>query len=683
MPAGRDVALELTVSDTNHFRYRLILSTAIKRAAAAAAAGGGGSSRKRNPGNPLHFQLPLRMAKTKWTNVVVDVVALTQATFGDVHGAKFRCVDNVAITANCRLRNVFSALENPVAVPSAVPAHLELRLANGRPPRTVFVDGEGNGKQNSGGGGGDDNGLLSPTAPSPATDRERKLFSSFPTAPSARSTTAAATSSSSSSARTPARTPRLPLPSPVPTLVHAPGAAAAAAMVSPSLPSPPASVRLAFGTRVGRGINVVDSAAGASPPRSAKAIRPRSSKKKQELQRQMNRRALSSRSPARGNVEHEKKATSNYWDELPRRRFPKSTDENDEFMAAEAASPTHPHRIPSAMDRYGEGSPLSPPTNIAVVRDAMPSPSLGSEAERLSFAVQAIGGPSVSASPAAVEAVATPVREEEEVPQDHEPEATPPREYEDMGEDGLGDVYDEYDEYDEVTEEGEDDDGHRHAFVEEGDFDEMCADEEDVKEAMDALRERVFVEDAAAVVVVEEEEEDEPFAGSYNEAVEGSALRQTEDDVGYDDMANGDGDGYEEDVEAAAYVDDEDAENDEEAAARIADLYAQLESKRRQIAQMEAEFSDAETNEREESHGMPGYGDDVDEEETARPPLEEDMCVGDVSDDMVNMGGMGEGDFITSAAQADEDAEDDEELIFDPILDCYYSPRTNTYFERQ
>ena len=62
-------------------------------------------------------------------------------------------------------------------------------------------------------------------------------------------------------------------------------------------------------------------------------------------------------------------------------------------------------------------------------------------------------------------------------------------------------------------------------------------------------------------------------------------------------------------VGAAAYIDDEDAEPDEEAAARIADLYAQLELKRRQIAQMEAEFSDAETDDREENGVLEDYDD--------------------------------------------------------------------------
>lgn len=657
VPAGRDFAVELTVSDTNHFRYRLILSTAIKSAGASNGGdagrtgrrSGGSGSNKRNPGNPLHFQLPLRMAKTKWSNVVVDVVALTHATFGDVHGAMFRCVDSVAITASCRLRNVFSALENPISSPNAVPAHLALRLVNGRPPRTIFVDG-GNGNENNSRGS-----MLSPTSP-----RERKVFSSFPTAPSTRSATTAANGSASQ--RTPSRTPRLPLPSPVPTLAHASGAAAAAAMVSPSLPSPPATVKLAFGTRVRQSPKVVDSAAGPSPQRSARTARARPTNKNQQIKRH----ALSSRSPPLGN-ENQEKAAYNYWDELPRRRFPKSTDENDEFPAAgvAAASLSQPHRIPSAMDRYGEGSPLSPPTNTAAVLDAMPSPSTGSEAEALSAEMRAIGGPTASSSEMAL----TPPREDAKAAQEREPEATPSREY-----DGEEERDDMYDEYEDGAEEGDDD-----GLVENGRIDDgIRVDEEDVKEAMAAIRERVFVEDA--------EEEDEPFARSYDE---GGARDYVEDDAAYDDD-------YEEgEVEAAVYADDGDAENDEEAAARIADLYAQLELKRRQIAQMEAEFSDGEVYDDGEENGRPEYEDvddyeeagEMEEEETARPPLENDMFVGDVSDDMVNMGAMEEDElssgFIAKATEEGDGDEDDEELIFDPILDCYYSPRTNTYFERQ
>ena len=68
--------------------------------------------------------------------------------------------------------------------------------------------------------------------------------------------------------------------------------------------------------------------------------------------------------------------------------------------------------------------------------------------------------------------------------------------------------------------------------------------------------------------------------------------------------------------------------------------------------------------------------------EGAGLPLDDSVRVGDVSEDVVNLGRMKE-DELAGFASAEDDVEEDEELIFDPILDCYYSPRTNTYFERQ
>ena len=66
-----------------------------------------------------------------------------------------------------------------------------------------------------------------------------------------------------------------------------------------------------------------------------------------------------------------------YWDELPRRRFPKSTDENGEFVDA-LVSPNETRGKPVVLGEYGEGSPLSPPCHVTV-KDAMLSPSLGSD----------------------------------------------------------------------------------------------------------------------------------------------------------------------------------------------------------------------------------------------------------------------------------------------------------------
>ena len=650
VPAGRDFAVELIVSDTNHFRYRLILSTAISSSKAmmeSPAYSAEGSSHvvaKRNPGNPLHFQLPLRLTRTRWTRVVVDVVQLTQNTFGELHGAMFRCVDAVAITANCRLRNIFSALENPIAVPSTVPAHLKLRMADGRQPCTVFVDGLSSSSNSS---SRDSPGTISSVALSPSCALSNA--STAASAPSTRSNRSHVPSSS--------RTPRLPLPSPVPTLVNAPGAAAAAAMVSPSLPGPPPSVKLAFGTRVNSSPDLVNSAAGPSPPRSGKKIQPISLSAKQKKE---NRRRPLVRPPVACSPDK----AANYWDELPRRRFPRSTDENDEPF--QTAGNNQKRFISSPMDMYGEGSPLSPPIDYAFVKDAVPSPSLGSEAEIIADEMQAISG--------AGETVVTPVRllhtlsdsadaGEEEENTDHEPEATPPREYDDY----VDDMHDDKEEQEYFRRSTEDDCTDEHDDL-------NCNDSnEDLKEAMDALRVNIIVQGSAENEEEEQqqqqylEEEDEPFERSCEGQVELTGHRaQLENNVVYlEDFAEG----YENGVEAATYVDDEDTENDEEAAAKIAFLYSQLELKRRQIARMEAEFSDTEVDDRDQDQPS-----SENEEDELWPQHNGSEAVGSMDDDLVNMGDLKNEDGNAG--------EDDEELIFDPILDCYYSPRTNTYFER-
>ena len=607
VPAGRDFAVELTVSDTNHFRYRLILSTAIKAGSqrSAEAAANAVRAKKRNPGNPLHFQLPLRMTKNKWTNVVVDVMQLTQDTFGAP--TLFRCCDNVAITANCQLRNIFSALENPVALPSAVPAHLALRMANGSQPCTVFV------------GGVDQDDELCEARMTP------KFGNGELSARSTRSHSIAAIT-------------RLPLPSPVPTIAHAPGAASAAAMVSPSLPTPPPSVRLAFGTRVSPDPNLVDSGNRPTPARTNKKASRRRPKKGAS--------ALPSRMPSQED--------NGYWDELPRRRFPKSTDENGEFVDA-LVSPNETRGKPVVLGEYGEGSPLSPPCHVTV-KDAMLSPSLGSDRNAEAAEAQAEHGL------AQRDAAFTPDRREEEEQEErfsaaeHEPEATPPRDYdvEDQCWDGAD------------------------APPAEEVFDETGSDERDLRATMGDLRETESAEhDALAESQQGEQlnEEDEPPSYSSNDVDEDEPFLCQNDQVVHDG-------GNEGDSEEVAYADDDDAENDEEAEARIAYLYSQLELKRRQIAQMEAEFSDADMDGQENTNTPRYYEAADDGREGAGLPLDDSVRVGDVSEDVVNLGRMKE-DELAGFASAEDDMEEDEELIFDPILDCYYSPRTNTYFERQ
>ena len=98
-------------------------------------------------------------------------------------------------------------------------------------------------------------------------------------------------------------------------------------------------------------------------------------------------------------------------------------------------------------------------------------------------------------------------------------------------------------------------------------------------------------------------------------------------------------------------MDDDDAENDEEAEARIAYLYSQLELKRRQIAQMEAEFSDADMDGQENTNTPRYYEAADDGGEGAGLPLDDSVRVGDVSEDVVNLGRMKEDELAGFAQQ--------------------------------
>jgi hypothetical protein len=115
-------------------------------------------------------------------------------------------------------------------------------------------------------------------------------------------------------------------------------------------------------------------------------------------------------------------------------------------------------------------------------------------------------------------------------------------------------------------------------------------------------------------------------------------------------------------------------EEDDEAAAHIAFLYSQLELKRRQIQRMEADFDDVDTV-------LGGRG----EKEERRN--EENNTVHGMSDDDDNDGMVIMDDEDLQHVQKGEhnndgdDEDDAEELVFDPVLQCFYSPRTNMYYE--
>ena len=114
----------------------------------------------------------------------------------------------------------------------------------------------------------------------------------------------------------------------------------------------------------------------------------------------------------------------------------------------------------------------------------------------------------------------------------------------------------------------------------------------------------------------------------------------------------------EENNEENVVVDEE--ENDAEA--HIAFLYSQLELKRRQIHRIEADLSGDEEDQLEELEELNNDGLDLYEEDS-------------------NDGVMLMDDNDMDALRGDEEEEGEEELVFDPILQCFYSPKTNQYYE--
>merc|ERR1712166_167925 len=121
---------------------------------------------------------------------------------------------------------------------------------------------------------------------------------------------------------------------------------------------------------------------------------------------------------------------------------------------------------------------------------------------------------------------------------------------------------------------------------------------------------------------------------------------------------------YEKDVQNMAQEENNEENNvvDEEesdAEAHIAFLYSQLELKRRQIHRIEADLSGDEEDQLEE---LNNDGLDLYEEDS-------------------NDGVMLMDDNDMDALRGDEEEEVEEELVFDPILQCFYSPKTNQYYE--
>ncbi|XP_075570526.1 protein CFAP20DC isoform X2 [Pelecanus crispus] len=95
VPLGQDFSTELLITDFGNIKRRLYLSTVHKELSVT----------------PLHAKIPLFTIKRKiWCNMCIDLVAFTSEIF---RGAVFQSLDGISISANCKLRKIFTLKSKP------------------------------------------------------------------------------------------------------------------------------------------------------------------------------------------------------------------------------------------------------------------------------------------------------------------------------------------------------------------------------------------------------------------------------------------------------------------------------------------------------------------------------------------------------------------------------------------
>ncbi|KFP87775.1 Uncharacterized protein C3orf67, partial [Acanthisitta chloris] len=95
VPLGKGFSTELLITDLGNIKRRLYLSTVHKELSVT----------------PLHAKIPLLMIKRQiWCNMCIDLVAFTSELF---RGAVFQSLDGIIISANCKLRKIFTLKSKP------------------------------------------------------------------------------------------------------------------------------------------------------------------------------------------------------------------------------------------------------------------------------------------------------------------------------------------------------------------------------------------------------------------------------------------------------------------------------------------------------------------------------------------------------------------------------------------
>ncbi|XP_023571565.1 uncharacterized protein C3orf67 homolog isoform X3 [Octodon degus] len=95
IPLGQDFSAELLITDLGNIKRRLYLSTVHKELSST----------------PLHAKIPLFMIRRKiWCNLCIDLAAFTSEVF---KGAVFQSLDGIIVSANCKLRKIFTLKSKP------------------------------------------------------------------------------------------------------------------------------------------------------------------------------------------------------------------------------------------------------------------------------------------------------------------------------------------------------------------------------------------------------------------------------------------------------------------------------------------------------------------------------------------------------------------------------------------
>ncbi|XP_067316362.1 uncharacterized protein C3orf67 homolog [Pseudorasbora parva] len=95
IPLGKDFSTEFVVTDEEHLKRRLYLSTVHKELSAT----------------PLHARIPLTCLKRNtWCNLCIDLDSLTTEIF---RGKRFLSLDGIIISACCKIRRIFTMKNEP------------------------------------------------------------------------------------------------------------------------------------------------------------------------------------------------------------------------------------------------------------------------------------------------------------------------------------------------------------------------------------------------------------------------------------------------------------------------------------------------------------------------------------------------------------------------------------------